>query len=75
MPLPLPTPQPVIVTGKPCLDPWTQQWVADRSVLGCAQGGTRMCQNGSWRVLNGICQGFSASIGGHQTVVVGAGKP
>jgi len=75
LPLPTSTPQPVIVTGKPCLDPLTQQWVADRSVLGCAQGGTRICQNGSWRVLNGVCQGFSAIIGGHQTVVVGAGKP
>jgi len=65
LPLPTPTTQPVIVTGKPCLDPFTQQWVADRSVLGCAQGGTRICQNGSWRVLNGVCQGFSAIIGGH----------
>jgi len=75
MPMPMPNPQPVIAVSKPCLDPWTQQWVSGGTVLGCAQGGTRMCQNGSWRVLNGVCQGFSASIGGHKTIVVGSSAP
>jgi len=31
-----------------------------------------MCENGSWKVLNGVCQGFAAIIGGKPSIVVGA---
>ena len=34
-----------------------------------------MCENGSWKVLNGVCQGFGAIIGGKPSIVVGASAP
>jgi hypothetical protein len=47
--------------GKPksgqCWDATRNQMVASGDTFSCTKGGTRMCDNGSWRVLNGQCTG------------------
>lgn len=40
-----------------CWDGTGNRWVSDTTTLSCTRGGTRMCDKGNWRVLNGQCTG------------------
>lgn len=72
---PTPVPPPY-VSGK-CWDVHNGAYVDNGVVMSCWRGGTRMCSNGQWRVLNGQCDGedYYNPNTGKSEVLVGAPAP
>lgn len=57
--------------GNRCWDGTSGRYVDNNAVMSCRAGGTRMCSNGSWRVLSGECtaQDYVDENGNNQIIV------